>query len=158
TAAAATATFDNVSVTTPAPPTPNFALSASPGSLTVIQGASGTSTITITPQGGFNSGVSLSASGLPNGVTASFSPNPTMSTSTLTLAASSSATTGPAMVTIGGTSGILTNTITISLTVNPAPVPNFTLSASPGGLTITQGTTGTSTITVTPQNGFNGSV
>ena len=54
----------------------------------------GTSTITVTPQNGFSSSVSLSASGLPSGVTASFSPNPANTSSTLTLTAASSATIG----------------------------------------------------------------
>src|SRR5208282_2175595 len=71
TTATATATFDNVSITTSAPPTPNFTLSASPGSLTIVQGNGGSSTITITPQNGFTGSVSLSAAGLPSGVKAS---------------------------------------------------------------------------------------
>jgi VCBS repeat-containing protein len=113
-----TATFDNVSITAPAP---DFTLSASPGSLSLLQGASGTSAVTITPQNGFGGSVSFSASGLPTGVTASFSPNPATATSTLTLAAGGTATTGTATVTITGTSGSLTRTTTIALTVNPAP-------------------------------------
>ena len=145
-----------LSLTVTAPP--NYTLSASPNSLTMTQGASGTSTITVTPQNGFNGNVSLSASGLPSGVTASFNPTSTTSASTLTLTASSAAATGTATVTITGASGSLSNTTTVSLTVNPVPVPNFVLSASPNSLALTQGTSGTSTITVTPQNGFNGNV
>jgi len=137
-------------------PQGNFGLSASPNSLTIVQGASGTSTITVTPQNGFNGSVSLSASGLPAGVTASFSPSSTTSASTLTLTASSTATTGLATVTIAGTSSNLSSTTTISLTVNPPP--NYTISASPNSLTVTQGASGTSTVTVNPVNGFNGSV
>jgi hypothetical protein len=137
-------------------PVGNYTLSASPGSLTVVQGTSGASTITVTPLNGFNSSVGLSASGLPSGVTASFNPTSTASTSTLTLTASSTATTGTVTVTITGTAGSLTNTTPVSLTVN-APA-SYTLSASPNSLTMAQGTTGTSTITVTPQNGFNSSV
>jgi pro-kumamolisin-like protein/IPT/TIG domain-containing protein len=138
--------------------TPSFALSASPSSLTITQGANGTSTITVTPYNGFNGNVSLSASGLPSGVTASFSPNPATASSTLTLTASSTATTGTATVTITGTSGSLTSTAPVSLTVNAPPPPNFTLSASPSSLTITQGANGTSTVTITAQNGFGGNV
>jgi regulation of enolase protein 1 (concanavalin A-like superfamily) len=137
---------------------PTFQLSLAPGSLTITQGASGTSTVSVTPQNGFTGSVSLSASGLPSGVTASFNPSSTTSTSTLTLTASSTAVTGTATVTITGTSGSLTNSTTISLTVNAVPVASFTLSASPNSVTILQGGNGTSTVTVTPQNGFNGSV
>ncbi len=135
---------------------PSFTLSASPSSVTITQGgASGNSTITVTDIGGFAGSVTLAASGLPSGVTASFNPNPTSTTSTLTLTASATATTGTSTVTITGTSGSLVATTTISLTVNAAGTPNFTISASPSSLTIKQGTNGTSTITITSQNSFN---
>jgi hypothetical protein len=138
--------------------TPDYTLSASPTSVTVTQGSSGSSTITVNPTGGFTGSVTLSASGLPAGVTASFGTNPTTSTSVLTLTASSTATTGTATVTITGTSGALTHTTTVSLTVNAPAQPNFSLSASPASLSVVQGNSGSSTITVSPINGFTGSV
>ncbi|HYM78292.1 MAG TPA: hypothetical protein VE377_20130 [Candidatus Dormibacteraeota bacterium] len=141
--------------------TPDFSVAASPSSVTVTQGSNGTSTITVTSLNGFNSATTLSASGLPSGVTAAFSPNPVTPpangnvTSTLTLTASSTATTGTATVTITGTSGSTTHTTTVSLTVNAAAQPNFTIGASPSSVTVTQGGNGTSTITITSQNSFN---
>jgi hypothetical protein len=99
---------------------PNFTLSASPSSLTVQQGTSGSSTITVTPSGGFTGSVTLSNSALPSGVTATISPNPTTSTSTITFTATSTATTGTSTITITGTSGTLTHTTTISLTISAA--------------------------------------
>jgi Abnormal spindle-like microcephaly-assoc'd, ASPM-SPD-2-Hydin len=99
--------------------TPDFSLSANPNSVTITQGNSGTSTITVNPFNGFSGSVTLSASGLPSGVTAGFGTNPTTSTSLLTLTASGSAATGTVTVTIQGVSGSLTHTTTISLTVNP---------------------------------------
>src|SRR5438270_8641342 len=110
----------NNCVTFPPVSGPNYTLSASPSSLTVTQGSSGSSTITVTPSGGFTGSVSLSASGLPAGVTASFSTNPTTSTSVLTFTASSTATTGTSTITITGVSGALSHTTTISLTINAA--------------------------------------
>ena len=104
--------------------TPNFTISASPSSLTVTQGSNGTSTITITSQNSFSSATTLTATGLPSGVTAAFSPNPVTPpangsvNSTLTLTASATATTGTATVTVTGTSGTLTHNATIALTVN----------------------------------------
>jgi hypothetical protein len=148
----------NNCVLPPAASTPNFTLSASPASLTVTQGSSGSSTITVTPSGGFTGSVSLAVSGLPAGVTAAFGTNPTTSTSSVTLTASSTATTGTSTVTITGTSGTLTHTTTISLTVNAVATPNFSLSASPASLTVTQGASGSSTITVTDSGGFTGAV
>jgi hypothetical protein len=100
--------------------TPNFTLSASPSSLTVQQGTSGHSTITVTPSGGFTGSVTLSNSALPSGVTATISPNPATSTSTITFTASSTATTGTSTITITGTSGTLSHTTTISLTISAA--------------------------------------
>ncbi|HKF20284.1 MAG TPA: hypothetical protein VKE93_01870 [Candidatus Angelobacter sp.] len=147
-----------ISLTVNATPTPNFSLSASPSSVSVTQGGSGSSTVTVTPSGGFTGSVTLSASGLPSGVTASFGTNPTTSTSSVTFTASSTATTGTASVTITGTSGSLTHTTTISLTVNAPAQPDFSLSASPASLTVKQGTSGSSTITVAPTGGFTGSV
>ncbi|MGA7687298.1 MAG: protease pro-enzyme activation domain-containing protein [Terriglobales bacterium] len=134
---------------------PSFTLSASPSSLTITQGSSGTSTITVTDVDGFSGSVTLAASGLPSGVTASFGTNPTTGSSVLTLTASATATTGSATVTITGTSGSLSATTTIALTVNAAASPNFTISASPASVTVNQGASGTSTITITSQNSFN---
>jgi subtilase family serine protease len=145
----------------PPPGQPDFSLSASPSSLTVAQGSSGTSTITITPINGFSGSVSLSNSSLPTGVTANFSANPTTGSSVLTFTAGSTAVLGTVTVTVTGTSGSLTHTTNISLTVSgtaPPPQQNFTLSASPSSVTVTQGSSGNSTITITRSNGFSGSV
>src|ERR1700678_3764123 len=135
--------------------TPSFTLSDSPSSLSIAEGSSGTSTISVTDVGGFSGSVTLAASGLPSGVTAAFGTNPTTGTSVLTLTASATATTGAATVTITGTSGSLTASTTVALTVNSAATPNFTVSASPASVTVTQGASGTSTITITSTGGFN---
>ena len=135
--------------------TASFTLSASPSSLTVTQGSSGSSTITVTDVNGFTGSVTLAASGLPSGVTAAFGTNPTTGTSVLTLTASATATTGTSTVTITGTSGSLTATTSIALTVSATATANFTIAASPTSVTITQGASGTSTITITSQNSFN---
>jgi hypothetical protein len=109
---------------------PNFTLTAVPNTLTVAQGNQGTSTITVVPVNGFSGSVMLSATGMPNGVTAGFSPNPTTTTSTLTLTASATAATGTSTVTITGTSGSLTQTTTLTLTVTASgPVVTLTPTA-----------------------------
>src|SRR5215469_151527 len=140
---------------------PDFSLSASPSSLTVKQGTSGTSTIAITRLNSFSGAVSFTASGLPSGVTASFNPATTSTSGTssvLTLTASASATVGSATVTITGTSGSLTHATSVSLTVSSSGTPDFSLSASPATLTLNQGATGTSTISITRLNSFAGAV
>ena len=93
------------------------------------------------PLNGFTGSVTLSASGLPSGVTAGFVPNPTTTTSTLTLTASASAATGTSTVTITGTSGSLTATTTVSLTVTGATAPVVTL--TPTSLTFATRKVGT---------------
>jgi hypothetical protein len=148
----------NNCVTFPPVSGPNYTLSASPSSLTVTQGSSGSSTITVTPSGGFTGSVTLSNSALPSGVTATYGTNPTTGSSVVTFTASSTATTGTTSVTITGTSGTLSHTTSISLTINATATPNFSLSASPSSVSVTQGSTATSTITETPSGGFTGSV
>jgi subtilase family serine protease len=126
--------------------TANFTISASPTSVTITQGSNGTSTITITSQNSFSSATTLSASNLPSGVTAGFSPNPVTPpangsvNSTLTLTASATATTGTTTITVTGTSGSLSHSTNITLTVNPSggaqtAVYNSTLKA-PGCSTV----------------------
>jgi subtilase family serine protease len=146
----------------PTSSTPNFTLSSSPGSVSVVQGNSGTSTISSSISGGFSSAVTLSASGQPSGVTVSFSPTsiaaPGSGSSTMTLAVASTAATGTYTITVTGTGGGITQTTTVSLTVTAVPAGNFTLSASPSSLTIDRSSSSTVQITITPSNGFSGSV
>ncbi len=151
-----------VALTVNAAATPSFAVSASPTSVSVAQGGSGTSTISTSVSGGFNSAISLSASGLPSGVTASFNPGsiaaPGSGSSTLTFSASSTATTGTSTVTVTASGGGITHTVTISLSVNATATPDFSISASPTSLSVTQGGSGSSTISTSVSGGFNSAI
>ena len=102
------------------PSTGSFTIASSPTTCTLPQGGSCTVTITITDVSPFAGSVTLSASGLPSGVTVAFGTNPTTTTSVLTFTASSTATVGTSTVTITGTSGTLTGSVTIALTVTTA--------------------------------------
>jgi len=138
---------------------PSFSLAPSAAALSVAQSSSGTDTITVTDAGGFTGSVSLAATGLPSGVTATFGTNPTTGASVLTLTASAAAPQGNTTVIITGTSGALTPaTTTIALTIGPSKTGGFTLSASPATLSIAQGGTAAETITVTDTGGFAGTV
>jgi hypothetical protein len=98
---------------------PGFSLSESLNDLGILQGSgSGTTTIMVSDVSGFEGKVSLSASGLPKGVTASFDPNPTNGTSTLTLTANNSAKLESGKVIVTGTSGSVTSSTSLTLTVN----------------------------------------
>jgi alpha-mannosidase len=97
---------------------PDFTLSAAP-ELSVPQGRTMTSHILTMPRGSFHGDISLSASGLPEGVIASFDPSATSGSSALRLAAAGSAAPVIATVTVTGTSGNLSHSITTTVTVTP---------------------------------------
>ena len=136
-----------------------FSLSASPASVTVAQGAKSTSTITSTVTGGFDSAISLSATGQPTGVTVGFSPASITGagTSTMTLTVASSTATGTYHITVTGTSGSTIETTTVSLTVTRIK-PNFTISASPTSISVARSSSGTATITTAVSGGFNSAI
>ncbi|MGD0098687.1 MAG: cellulose binding domain-containing protein [Terracidiphilus sp.] len=133
----------------------SFTLKPSSTTLSVAQGASGTDTITVTDVSPFAGAVAFSASGMPTGVTASFNPTSSTTSSVVTFAVASTTVAGTYPITITGTSGTLTATTSISLTVTAKP--SFTLSlASP--LSVTQGSSTTDTLTITDVGGFTGTV
>lgn len=100
--------------------TPDFVLTASPASLSIAQGSAGSSMIGVTPTGGFDGSVALTASGVPAGVTAAFNPASTSGSSVLNLTAGSTAAAGAATLTITGNSGPLNHSTTLDLSVTPA--------------------------------------
>jgi kumamolisin len=109
-----------VSLTVTSSVTTSLSVTASPTSITIDRGSSGTSTVT-TVASGINSAVTLSASGLGSGETATFSPSsiasPGSGTSTLTIKTTSRASTGTRTITIKATGGSKTATTTISVDV-----------------------------------------
>lgn len=139
--------------------TPGFSLSASPASLSIAQGGAGSSTITSTVSGGFDSTISLTASGQPSGVTVSFNPTSITGagTSAMSINVASSTVAGTYAITVTGTSGSIVETTTVSLTVT-GTTPNFTISASPTSLTVVRGSSGTSTITTAISGGFDSAI
>ena len=98
----------------------SFSLEASPSTVYLKQDEKATSTITVHPSGGFSGSVTLLASRLPTGVTASFDPESTTSASKLVFVAAKEATTGLSSIIITGTSGNLTQSVAISLAVTAA--------------------------------------
>src|SRR5204863_194593 len=130
------------------------------GDQTVVQGATVSNTITATLLSGSSQSVVFSASGLPTGASATFSPTactPTCTT-TLTLATTTSTPTGPSTITVTGTGGGLTRTTTFTLTVTaPPPAFDFSLTNS-GDQTVVQGATVSNTITATLLSGTSQSV
>jgi kumamolisin len=144
----------------PTSTSPTFTLSASPASVSVVQGNSGSSTITSTVVDGFSSAVALTASGLPAGVTATFSPTSITGsgTSSLTLAVASTTATGTYTITVTGTGGGITQTATVSLTVTSNVAAGFTLTASPTSLSVTQRTSGSVALTTAVSGSFDSAI
>jgi len=121
--------------------TNDFSMAVSPTSGSVNPGSSLTATVSTTLTSGAAQTVTLSASGLPSGATASFSPASVSSgsSSTLTLATASTTPAGTYTVTITGTGASATHTATFTLTVNGTGTETVTVS-SPGNQTSTAGT------------------
>ena len=117
-----TASYGGITATTPVT-IANFSLSATPQSLTLTQGLSAFSTVTITPSAGFSSNVMLTASQLPAGVVATFQPGATSTTSKVTFTASSTATLGAANVVITGVVDGNTQTTVIALNIVAKVIP-----------------------------------
>jgi subtilase family serine protease len=141
-------------------PTPSYSLSASPGSVSIAEGSSGSSTITSTVSGGFDSAVSLSASGAPTGVTITFSPTSITGTgsSTMSIVVASSAAAGTYSITVSGVSGSTTEKTTVSLTITAPVTGSFSISVSPTSGYLIRGQSGYAVVTVTATGGFDSAV
>src|SRR5438034_1095934 len=112
----------------PPPPPPDFGISATPASLSLQIGSSGTSTIALTSLNGFAGTIGLSTSIACSGLcliypTASLNPTSVTLTSggtgvsTLTVATSVLTTPGTYTITITATSGSITHTVTVTVQV-----------------------------------------
>jgi uncharacterized membrane protein len=97
---------------------PSFTLAATPATQTVVQTDSTSYALSITRSGGFSGALALSISGLPNGASATFSPNPvTGSTTTVTIDTAGNASAGAYTLTINGSATIAGSTVVRSATV-----------------------------------------
>ncbi len=157
---------DNANLTDPNPPmrkvtvnpAPDFSVTASPVSRSVVQGGNIPYTITVNALNGFTDTVNFSISGLPANATAGFVPASVTGSGSSTLTVNTAANTpvGTYTLTVTGTTATLTHSVNVTLNVTSAG--DFSLSASPTTLQISRGGTGTDTISVSSLNGFTGPV
>lgn len=142
-------------VVTEAPPAPDFALTvASP--LSLSQGETGATGVTI-GRTSFTGAVALSATGLPSGVSAGFSPAaPTTDSSTLTLQVGADAAPGSYPIVIVGTATPGTRSDTLSLTIIVAG--SYALTANPDTLTVAPAGSVSTAVSVAAIGGFSGAV
>ena len=135
----------------------DFSLTATPSSRTVTTGSPATYTVTVTKSGGFSGTVSFTTTGLPTGAGASYSPATVSGSGSTTLTVTTNGTTTPAgnsTLTIKGTSGSLIHTAPVVTLV----VTDFSVATTPSSQTAAQGNAGVYSTTVTPLNGFSGTV
>jgi hypothetical protein len=115
--------------TTAPPPQPDFSLAVTPAALSLTAGVAGQpAQLTATALNGFTGTVSVALTGLPAGVTAnpatlSLTPGAPQS---VTLTAGNSAQPGSASVVFTGTSGSLSHTATLALTLAASSGVNVT--------------------------------
>jgi hypothetical protein len=135
------------------PPTNYFTMGASPSSVSVMQGQSVPTSISTKVTSGSSQGVTLSASGLPTGATASFSPNSIKSGqgSAMTISTLTSTPTGTYTINVKGSGTSTTYYMSLSLTVTARN--DFSLGSSPNSIGVIQGQSGTTTITSAVTNG-----
>jgi subtilase family serine protease len=135
---------------------PTLAMTPVSTSLSIVQGSTLTDVVSLAGNATYSGAVTLSVSGLPAGVTASWSSNSVTlnaesGASTLTLTASSSATVGAATVTITASGDGLTATKQVALQVQYAPA--VLISASPTTVSVPSLSSATVTVTATPVGG-----
>ena len=133
---------------------PSFSLSATPVTATVAPGAQASYSVAISPVNGFAGSVNFSVTGLPSGVTPSFSPNPSSTATTLTIPTLASTPPGTYGLTITGTSGALTRTATVNLVLS-APATSVVKFDNQVGSTLRWGVTSITTPAFSIGTGLN---
>jgi len=140
----------------------DFTVAASPDTLSVNQGETGSVTITVTSTGGFASKTNLKwewVGTTPTGVTSSLSPTsvtPTSGgskTSTLKIETTSTATLGTFKIMVTGTS--YPKVHNVNVTVEIKSIATFNVQASPASRSVYPGQSAQYTVTVTTTGGYN---
>jgi Regulator of chromosome condensation (RCC1) repeat/IPT/TIG domain len=148
----------------PTPSTPDFNLLLMPNSLTIAAGASNQTIVAITPTNGFMTDIALTLEGNVVGTSeiqvAGEVNVMTPISGTVTLSVGASVAAGTYKLTVRATAGSLNHTAPLALTVTSSTTPtqDFSLALTPANLSVAVGTSGQTTLTVTPTNGFNATV
>jgi subtilase family serine protease len=100
-------------------PSPDFTITAAPGSSTIKAGSSTSFTVTVTASGGFTDTVNLAVTGLPPGGTSSFTPSSVngSGSSTLKIFTSRSSPRGTYTLNLTGSSSTRTHSTSVTLRV-----------------------------------------
>jgi len=139
-------------------PAPDFQITSNPASISVSQGSSNSSTITVQSLNGFSSAVTLSWSWfgtVPSDVTVNL-PSPLTppadgtGTATLAVAAAATATIGDYTLRVTGASGALTHTVDVPVSISAAVITTTTSATTTTTTPTTTTATTTPTTTTTP--------
>ena len=140
----------------------DFAVAVTPASKTAEQNSTATFTVTGTSSDDYTAVMSLGVSGVPTGVTPTFSPPSIVipvagsNTSTLNLAISQTAPVGTHILVINGTSGTQSHTTNATLIIVAAV--DYSLTLVPSSQTVRNGSSTTFTININSINAFSSPV
>ncbi len=138
---------------------PSIKLTLSASSLTASASSSAPITVQIADLNGFSAAVTLATSGLPQGITAKFSPAtiaaPGSGSSSLQLTVASTVAAGNYSFNVVASSGTISSSATVTVIVL---APALTLSASASPISLLPGTSGTITITSATNSALNSAV
>jgi hypothetical protein len=146
--------------------TPDFGLSATPPTQTVSQTQTASYQVSVTSYSNFAGTVNLQVTGLPSGSQAIFTPSASVTlgegqsvTETLNIVTSASTPLGSYNLTITGSSTLplITHSVSVGLVILTPP-SDFTITATPNPLIISQGACGNLTVTVTSVGNFDSPV
>src|SRR5205807_8735518 len=140
---------------------PDFAIQAFPNPVTLVAGVPGSSStsITLTSTNNLVGTISLSTSAPPSGISATLNPSSvsltanSTGTSTLSISNANSVPAGIYTLVVTGTNQSLTHSVMLQINV-----VDFTISASPSGLVIGTGTSGSTTILIGSLGSLTGNV
>jgi hypothetical protein len=139
-------------------PKPDFSVTVTPASQSVVVGGSTSFQTGVAAVNGFTAAVALAVTGLPVGATATFTPASIAGSGISTLSVTTAATTptGAFPLTVTATSGSLTHSVNVTLNVSAAP--DFLLSVSPANQSVKRNNTANYTVTIAPTGGFTSAV
>jgi len=140
-------------------PTGSFTIGVNPAAVSVVQGGTGQTTVTLTRVDGFAGAVNFSVAGAPQGVTGAVTGGGAgaVSTGTVTISVGAAVAPGTYNLTLrASATGLSDRTAGFTLTVTPSG--GFTIGTTLPTLTVVQGGTGTASVTLARSGTFAGAV